>query len=157
MPHALALWPARLALALQEPPAFDPARAEAGGGAVSLFWMILQTLVALALVCGLAVVIFRWLLPRLQQFSARPGSMVRVVDRVVIDARKSLLVVEVAGRWLLVATSESGVQLISELDAATAQEAAEELERVRPTVKAMTATARDAVSEKFARLLQRRR
>jgi len=145
----------RLWLALQAPTPFDPARY--GDGGTSLFWTLVQTLLALAIVCGLAVVLFRWVLPRLQQFSAPSGSMVRVVDRVGIEARKSLLVVEVAGRWLLISTSEAGVQLISELDAAAATEAADEMERLRPSLKSVTKTARGAVSDRFARLLNRRR
>ena len=77
--------------------------------------LLVQTLVALAAVCGLAYVIFRVILPRLQ-VGQNAGGMIRVVERVGVDAKRSLLVVEVAGKWLLVGVSESGVQLVSELD-----------------------------------------
>ena len=140
---------------LQEPTPFDPARYDGAGGA-SLFWMLAQTLLALALVCGLAVVLFRWLLPRLQNLSSPSGGMVRVVDRVGIEPRKSLLIVEVAGRWLLISTSEAGVHLISELDAAAAEEAASERERLRPSLKSVTDQARGALSGRFARFFNRR-
>lgn len=84
----------------------------------------MQTIFALALVCGLAYLIFRVILPRLSvNYTSR--NMVRVVDRIGLEARKSLYVIEVAGRWFLVAVSESGVQLISELDAEAARESAE--------------------------------
>ena len=89
---------------------------------LSFAYMLLQTLVALAFVCGLAYVIFRVILPR---FTASYGAnnMMRVVDRIGLDTRKSLYIIEVTGRWFLVASSESGVQMISELDAKSAEEA----------------------------------
>lgn len=141
--------------ALQAPTPFDPARYNDGGA--SFFAMLAQTIVALALVCGLAYALFRWVLPRLQQVGGASGSMVRIVDRTGLDTRKSLYVIEVAGRWLLIASSEAGVQLISELDATSAEEAAHEVERLRPNFKQSTATARDAVAERFSRLLGKRK
>lgn len=91
-------------------------------GGWAFFVMLLQTLLALAFVCGLAYVIFRVLLPK---FTANFGAnnMMRVVDRIGLDTRKSLYIIEVTGRWFLVAASEGGVQMISELDAKEAAEA----------------------------------
>lgn len=146
---------AKLILALQEPTPFDATRY--GDSSAGFFWMFVQTLIALALVCGLAYVLFRWVMPRLQNVSGSGHSMVRVVDRVGLEARKSLIVIEVAGRWLLIASSEAGVQLISELDATTAEEAAEEAARLRPNFRATAQSARAAFAERFSRLLNKRR
>jgi flagellar protein FliO/FliZ len=120
---------------------------------------------ALGLVCGLAYVIFRWVLPRMQSFGGTGRHLVRVVDRVGLDARKSLYVIEVAGRWLLVSSSEAGVQLVSELDAETAEEAAAELERQRPNFRRAGLSSTDVangaspetLAEKFARILSKRK
>jgi flagellar biosynthetic protein FliO len=95
-------------------------------GSLNFLWMLVQTVFALGLVCGLAYLIFRVILPRLA-VNYGSSNMVRVVDRIGLDARKSLYVIEVAGKWMLVAASESGVQLISELDAASAKIAEEEI------------------------------
>ena len=84
--------------------------------------MLFQTLVALAFVCGLAYLIFRVLLPRITT-NYGANNMMRVVDRIGLDTRKSLYIIEVTGRWFIVASSENGVQLISELDPKTAEEA----------------------------------
>ncbi|MDH3529332.1 MAG: flagellar biosynthetic protein FliO [Acidobacteriota bacterium] len=97
---------------------------------LSFLWMMVQTILALAVVCGLAYLLFRVILPKFN-FAGSSGSMVRVVDRVTIDARKSLCVVEVAGKWLLVAISEAGVQLVSELDAESARIAEGEIAAAR--------------------------
>ena len=115
---------------------------------LSFLWMLFQTLLALVFVCGLAYLIFRVILPRL---SANYGSnnMVRVVDRIGLEARKSLYVIEVAGRWFLVASSESGVQLVSELDAEAAAEVEQEIiqRRQLPTGSATGKSFADKLNE----------
>ncbi|HVF49404.1 MAG TPA: flagellar biosynthetic protein FliO [Pyrinomonadaceae bacterium] len=134
---------------------YNPAQYE-GGGAASFLLMLLQTLFALALVCGLAYAIFRWVLPRLQ-VTRSTNSMIRIVDRVALDARKSMFVIEVGGRWLLVASSEAGVQLISELDAAKAGSLADELEQSRLSWRNSPNVSREAIADSFARILKRKK
>lgn len=103
-------------------------------GSSSFWWALVQTVMALSFVCGLAYLIFRVVLPRLSVgFSS--SNMVRIIDRIGLEARKNLYVVEVAGRWLLISASDSGVQLIAELDAETAAEAERELARNRQSPK----------------------
>lgn len=102
------------------------------GNSLSFLWMLVQTVFALLLVCGLAYLIFRVILPRLA-VNYGSNNMVRVVDRIGLDARKSLYVIEVAGKWMLVASSENGVQLISELNAEEARLAEQEIVNKRQT------------------------
>lgn len=83
--------------------------------------MLVQTVLALLFVCGIAYVIFRVILPRLAT-NYGGNSMIRIVDRAGLEARKTLYVIEVAGKWLLVSASEEGVQLVSELDPKAAKE-----------------------------------
>jgi flagellar biosynthetic protein FliO len=142
------------AFALMQDAGFGGGDTGAGGGA-SLFVMLLQTIVALAFVCGLAYFIFRWLLPRLNVARAG-GRMVRVVERAGLDQRSQLYVIEVAGRWLLVASSQAGVQLLSELDPKAAEDAAAELEQSRPTFGGDAAAVKSAFAERLARTLGRR-
>lgn len=92
-----------------------------------MLWMLVQTAIALGLVCGLAVLIFRYILPKLNIVSFNK-SIVRVVDGASLDARKRLIVVEVAGKYLLLASSESGVQIISELDGGKVEQAVARLD-----------------------------
>ena len=139
----------------QEAAPYNPAQYE-GGGTGSFLLMLLQTLFALALVCGLAYAIFRWVLPRLQ-VTRSANSMIRIVDRVALDTRKSMFVIEVGGRWLLVASSEAGVQLISELDAATAGSLADELEQSRLSWRNSPNVSREAIADSFARILKRKK
>ena len=117
--------------------------------------MLVETMLALGLVCGLAYLVFRFALPRLTTLRSS-NSMVRVVERVGLDQRKSLYVVEVAGRWLLIGASEAGLHLVSELDAKTAEEAAEELERRRSEPSPKVEAARRAFADRLARLTNRK-
>jgi len=102
-------------------------QAGASFGWLDMLWMLVQTAIALGIVCGLAILIFRYILPKLNVVSFNK-SIVRVVDGASLDARKRLMVVEVAGKYLLLALSESGVQMVSELDGASVEEAIERLE-----------------------------
>jgi len=101
------------------------------GNSLNFLWMLVQTVMALAFVCGLAYLIFRVILPRVSGIGFSSNNMVRVIDRIGLEARKNLYVIEVAGRFLLIAASESGVQLIAELDAEAAAEAERELAQKR--------------------------
>jgi flagellar protein FliO/FliZ len=102
----------------------------------NFWWVLLQTIMALSFVCGLAYLIFRVILPRVSGFGFSSNNMVRVIDRIGLEARKNLYVVEVTGRFLLIAASESGVQLIAELDAETAAEAERELAQSKRAARA---------------------
>lgn len=110
-------------------------------GWVDILWLLIQTLFALAVVCGLAILIFRYILPRLNVVSFNK-SIVRIVDGATLDPRKRLMVIEVAGKYMLIALSESGVQLVSELDGESVEEAVAKIEKaqkeIQPPLKQVT-------------------
>ena len=77
---------------------------------------LLQTLLALGAVCILAVVVLRLLSRRLHG-GRRGGRHLRVIEHLPLDQRRTLYLVEAAGRSLLLgATDGGGVRLIAELD-----------------------------------------
>jgi flagellar protein FliO/FliZ len=86
-------------------------------------------ILALAAICAIAYVALRWGVRRFQDSTALRAAGMRVVDRLGLEPRRSLYVVEVGGRYFLVGSSEGGLRLISEIDADTAVE----VERRRPT------------------------
>lgn len=116
-------------------------------------WMMVQTIIALTVVCGLAYLLFRVVLPRFN-FNYSSNNMVRVVDRISLDARKSLCVIEVAGEWKLIAITENGVELISELDANSAKLAEAEIikEREKQTSNALG----NGFADKLSQLMNRK-
>jgi flagellar protein FliO/FliZ len=97
-------------------------------GWLDVIWLLVQTAIALGIVCGLAILIFRYILPRLNVVSFNK-SIVNIVDGASLDARKRLIVVEVAGKYMLLALSESGVQLVSELDGEAVEKAVAEMNK----------------------------
>ena len=127
----------------------------------NVIWMFVQTILALGFVCLLAYLALRVVLPRLNLATAGK-SMVTVVDRTPLDQRRSLYVIEVTGRWLLIAVSEGGVQLISELDADKAAQASAFVRSAASSVRARTAlnqagvTARTTFADVLARFGNRR-
>jgi flagellar biogenesis protein FliO len=127
----------------------------------SLLWMFVQTICALGFVCLLAYVVLKVALPRLNVIGAGK-SMVHIVDRTALDQRRSLYVVEVTGRWLLIGASEGGLQLIRELDPEQAEQEAEALNagaragRARAPFTEAPANARSTFADVIARMVHRR-
>jgi len=77
---------------------------------------LLQAALALGLVGGLAYLALRYL-PR-GTLLGRRGKLLAIEESLRLDARSSLLIVQVEGRRLLVAThSTAGATLLTELDA----------------------------------------
>lgn len=115
-------------------------------GALDVFWMLIQTAFALALVCGLAILIFKYILPRFNIVSFNK-SIVRIVDGASLDSRKRLVVIEVAGKYLLLAISESGVQTVSELDGTSVEEAVAKLEEINKQANPQFKKASDSFAQ----------
>jgi flagellar biosynthetic protein FliO len=82
----------------------------------SLGGSLAVSFLSLGVVCVVAYVALRVISVR----RSGPGKRaLRVVARTPLEPRRSLLVVDVAGRGFLLASSEAGVSLISEVDADT--------------------------------------
>ena len=86
-------------------------------------WLLLRALLALVAVCLLAYVVLRFLGKRVYGAPAGEGLM-RIVARLPLEPRRSLYLVEVAGRHLLIGTGENGAPAtLAEIDAATVKAA----------------------------------
>jgi len=88
------------------------------GAAASYGDLLMTSLVVLGAVCVAAFVLVRVLGRVLATGRARGAHLLDVVARVPLEPRRSLYVVEVAGKTLLVGTSEMGLSVLSELDGA---------------------------------------
>jgi flagellar biogenesis protein FliO len=84
-------------------------------GGYGLF--LVETLLILVAICALAYVVLRFGVRRLYGGPAGQGGPVKVLQRVALEPRRALYVIEAAGKTLLVASAESGMTLVSELDA----------------------------------------
>lgn len=113
-------WPFRLLAATPSPTPLalgDPI-AEFGSSSVDFTWLFLKMVFAMIFVIALAIVVIRFIIPKLTfNRGAAARSDLRIVDRVPLDGRKSLYVLQVEGRRLLVGASEHHVGFIAELKA----------------------------------------
>jgi len=89
---------------------------EAGGATYGD--LLVTSLVVLVVVCVAAFIAVRLFGRFLGPGRARGTHLLDVVARVPLEPRRSLYVVDVAGKTLLVGTSEMGLSVLSELDAA---------------------------------------
>ena len=96
----------------------DPAAVPTGYGLY-----LLQTLLALGVVCLLAFVLLRWGAKWLYG-AGRSGQRMRLVERLPLEPRRALYLVEVAGRRLVLGSSENGVTLLVELEPETVEKEA---------------------------------
>jgi flagellar protein FliO/FliZ len=84
----------------------------------TLFGSILQTLAALAVVVGLILLFYyvsnRWLRGTLPVGSTQ--KYIRIIESRFLAPKKSLVLVEVGGEYLLMASSGDGLQFIKQID-----------------------------------------
>jgi flagellar protein FliO/FliZ len=116
----LSLSPAVLWFATGDP-VEDPIRGlETGAEA------LVQVAVVLVAICILLWVVVRWILPRMARAAGARGirlgggKLIRVVDRCPLEPKRTLFLVEVAGRFVLLGSSEGSITRLGgeELDAA---------------------------------------
>jgi flagellar protein FliO/FliZ len=86
--------------------------------------LLLRTLLVLGIVVALIYLVLNVGLRRLIGLGAggaSRGGMVKVLERVPLEPRRSLYVVESAGEFFLIGAAEGGLTFLSKLDAAEVQ------------------------------------
>jgi len=87
-----------------------------GAAAASYGDLLVTSLLVLGAVCVAAFLLVRLVGRFLATGRVRGAHLLDVIARVPLEPRRSLYVVEVAGKTLLVGTSEMGLSVLSELD-----------------------------------------
>ncbi len=83
---------------------------------IDFTWVFLKMIFAMVAVIALAIVILRYVIPRLSFSRAQNArSDLKIVDRIPLEGRKNLYLVQIEGRRFLVASTDHQVNLISEL------------------------------------------
>ncbi|MEW5739330.1 MAG: flagellar biosynthetic protein FliO [Myxococcota bacterium] len=91
----------------------------AGGDELNLGWTLVRTMLVLGMVIALVYLTLNVGLRKLLGIRPTAGtSMVTVLERVPLDQRRSLFVVEAAGEVLLIGGSDNSLTLLSKLDRA---------------------------------------
>src|SRR5690349_7668981 len=85
---------------------------------VSLGAQLVRTMVSLVIVCGLIYLFAKFGLPRLMSLRpiGKPGKVLTVVERVALDPKNALVVVDVRdGPRLLFSSGDAGVALVADV------------------------------------------
>ncbi len=107
--------------------------------------LLIKTVIALVVVVALAWAFLRWGLRRL--LPGRPHSdEMEVVDRLPLESRRSIVLVRVHGRYLLLGSAEGSVTLLAELE--PEQVARLELLRAERPRRSFAEVLREAVAKR---------
>jgi flagellar protein FliO/FliZ len=104
--------------------------------------LLLRTFFFLALVCLLIYFLLRKVLPRVVQMPGIRNRTVKIIERLPLDQKKSLVVVEIQDKAFLLGCSENSINILMELDR-------EKIE-IKPPVAAGGAGSFDSVLKKIA-------
>jgi flagellar biogenesis protein FliO len=96
-------------------------------------YLLFKTLVVLGLVVAVIYLTLNVGARKLLKLGPQSNALVKVVDRVPLEPKKSLYVLQVGGEFLLVGASEQGLALVSKLDAEGVQKALAERIAAQPT------------------------
>jgi flagellar protein FliO/FliZ len=91
--------------------------------------LLLRTFFFLALVCLLIYFLLRKVLPRVVQMPGLRNRAVKIIERLPLDQKKSLVVVEIQDKAFLLGCSENSINILMELDR-------EKIAEIKPPVAA---------------------
>lgn len=104
------------ALAVEPPVAQAAAEELTGVAPTSYGFLMLRMMLMVGVVCALAMVTLRWGLKRFVNPSSESKALA-VIARLPLEPKRSLLVVRVATRHLIIASSEAGLTNMGDLSA----------------------------------------
>lgn len=85
-------------------------------GPIDFTWMFIKVIIVLAFVCLIAFAVIKYVLPRASFVKRGQGSEIELVERFALEPRKSLYILKVGSRFLLLGTSENTISPLMELD-----------------------------------------
>lgn len=107
----------------------EPVQGESAG------FLLFKTLVVLGVVVAFIYLTLNVGARKLLRLNGPGNALVKVIDRVPLDPKKSLYVVHVAGEFMLVGAAEQGMSLLSKLDAEAVQKLLTERAQAKPQSK----------------------
>jgi len=81
-----------------------------------LYWALIKLLVSLPLVLALAYFFLKYVLGRGSYFSPAGTRRMKVLEQLTLGPKAALSLVEVGGRYYLIAHHEGGISLLQELE-----------------------------------------
>ena len=91
-----------------------PTEPATSSSAVDFTWLFIKMLLVLAIVSIAAVLILKYAVPHVGK-SLHKGQYFHVLGRYTLEPKKSLYLVNVGKRYLVIGTAEHGINLITEV------------------------------------------
>lgn len=82
---------------------------------VDFTWMFVKVILVLAFVCLIAFAVIKYILPKASFIKQGHDSQIELVERFALEPRKSLYILKVGSRFLLLGTSENTLSPLMEL------------------------------------------
>ena len=102
-----------------------PTAPATGETAVDFTWLFIKMLLVLGIVTVLAILILKYAVPHIGMVKRfQRGKYFRVRGRYVLEPRRSLYLIEVGGRYLVIGVADHGINLITEISAEEAEKGA---------------------------------
>ena len=84
--------------------------------AVDFTWLFIKMLLVLVIVSVAAILLLKYAVPRFGFFKPfQKGSYFTVLGRYVLEPKKSLYLVNIGKRYLVIGTADHGINLITEI------------------------------------------
>ncbi len=83
---------------------------------LSFGWLFAKTVLAMVIVVGLAFWFLKYIFPRLYGRHFQPSSRIKVVERLGLEARKALYVVQVGKKSILVGVTDHHISKLMDLE-----------------------------------------
>jgi flagellar biosynthetic protein FliO len=94
-----------------------PTEAATSSSAVDFTWLFVKMLLVLAIVSIFAVLLLKYAVPRFGFFKPfhQKGRYFTVLGRYALEPKKSLYLVNIGKRYLVIGTADHGISLITEI------------------------------------------
>ncbi|MBL8149453.1 MAG: flagellar biosynthetic protein FliO [Blastocatellia bacterium] len=122
------------------------------GDGWTIFLVVVKMCLMLGAVCLLAFLTIKYLLPKLAGIQSQQGTLMRVVARHTLEPQKTLYIIDVAGKQLLLGVTTDRIQVLSELEQGAITAALEAVDKQEPI--SLTKFGSDKVKE-FSKYLRR--
>lgn len=83
---------------------------------ISFGWLFFKMILATLVVIGLAFWVLRYWLPRLQGYRPKGDSRVQILERLPLEPRKALYIIQVGKKRALVGTTDHQVNKLMDLE-----------------------------------------
>lgn len=94
-----------------------------GPSSVDFTYLFLKMIFAMVFVIALALVLIKYVVPRMTARRSKiHGTDIEILDRIPLDPKKYLCLLEVEGRRLLIGVSDNHIGMVAELDSTHAKD-----------------------------------